>query len=232
MLKIITYNIETGKKLNKIYKWIEEFRSNTDIICFQEFPEEEIKNLLNNEFLKEYSYSFSPGLKKNSKQLGQITLFKKNKLKLIEEYIIDIGHDDLEILYKKTPTKRSALVTTFEIDGKQFIVANVHLSAFTINIKRRKQTKKVIEGFIKSVPFILLGDFNYSSLFGRKSFINYMEKLGLILAGEKMITNKYKGFLKQQLDYIFYYGFKIYDIKVEELDYSDHFPVIADFDFK
>jgi endonuclease/exonuclease/phosphatase family metal-dependent hydrolase len=232
MLKIITYNIETGKNLEKIYQWIEQYRPNTDIICFQEFPEEELRNITENIFLKNYSHSFSPGLKKNGNQLGQITLFKKEKYKLIEEYIIDIGHDDLEVFYKKTPTKRSVLVTTFEIDGRQFIVANIHLSAFAFNLKRRKQTKKVIEGLIESVPLILLGDFNYSSLFGSKAFINYMENLGLVLAGEKMITNKYKGILKQQLDYVFYNGFKLNDIKVEELNYSDHFPVNAEFDFK
>ena len=232
MIKIITYNIETGKNLEKIYKWIEEYRQNTDIICFQEFPQEELGKIAENILLKNYSYSFSPGLKKNGKQLGQLTLFKKNKIKLIEDYVIDIGHDDFEVLYKKTPTKRSALVTTFEIDDRQFIVANVHLSAFAINLKRRKQTQKVIEGLIESVPLILLGDFNYSSLIGRRPFISYMEKLGLTMAGEKMITNKYKGFLRQQLDYVFYNGFKLNDIRVEELDYSDHFPLNAEFDLE
>lgn len=149
---------------------------------------------------------------------------------LVEEYIIDIGHDDLEVLYKKVPTKRSALVTTFEKNGNQFIIANVHLSAFSFNLKRRKQSELVLEGLIKSVPVIMLGDFNYSSLIGRKTFIEFMRKLGLQMAGEKMITNKYKGILKQQLDYVFYKGYKLSDIKVEELPFSDHYPVISNFE--
>lgn len=231
MLKLITYNIAEGKNLPKIYDWIEKEHRNVDIICFQEFPEKEITNIKKYNFLKNFKSSFSPGLKKRKIQLGQLTLYK-NQFKLIEEYVIDLGHDDLEVIYKKIPTKRSALVTTLEYNKNQFIISNVHLSAFSFNLNRRKQLKKVIEAMTSSVPVIMLGDFNYSNLFGRKFFIKYMESLDLTMAGEKMITNKYKKIIKQQLDYVFYNGFKISDIKVHNLSFSDHYPVIVNFELK
>lgn len=232
MLKLITYNIGEGKEVDKIYKWIDEEQNNVDIICLQEFPEKELINLENNKFIKNFKHSFSPGLKKRNIQLGQLTLFRKKYFNLVEEYTIDLGHDDLEVIYRKIPTKRSALITTLEYNKNQFIVSNVHLSAFSFNVNRRKQLKKVIEGMTSSVPVVMLGDFNYSNLFGRKFFIKYMQGLGLTMAGEKMITNKYKRILKQQLDYVFYQGFRLGDIKVKNLSFSDHYPVIVNFEFK
>ena len=232
MLKLITYNIAEGKNLPKIYEWIKVEQSNVDIICLQEFPEKELININNYKFIKKFNYSFSPGLKKKNEQLGQLSLYKKELFTLVEEYTIDLGHDDLEVIYKKTPTKRSTLITTLEQNNNQFIIANVHLSAFSFNLNRRKQLKKVIEAMTSSVPVIMLGDFNYSNLFGRNFFIKYMEGMGLTMAGEKMITNKYKKLLKQQLDYVFYQGFKLSDINVKNLDFSDHYPVIVNFEFK
>lgn len=232
MFKLITYNIAEGKKIDKIFNWLEDEQNNVDIICFQEFPEKELINLENNKLIKNFKYSFSPGLKKRNIQLGQLTLFNKEKFKLVEEYTIDIGHDDLEIIYKKIPTKRSALVTTLEYKKNQFIVSNVHLSAFSFNVNRRNQLKKIIEAMTSSVPVVMLGDFNYSNLFGRKFFIKYMEGMGLKMAGEKMITNKYKKLIKQQLDYVFYQGFRLGDIKVLHLPFSDHYPVIVNLEFK
>lgn len=232
MLKIITYNIAEGINLPKIYDWIEKNNSNVDIICFQEFPENSIENIKDFLFLKKFNHIFSPGLKKNNQQLGQLTLYKKNNFKLIEDYVIDLGKDDLEIIYKKVPTKRSALITTFEINRNQFIIANVHLSAFSFNLNRRRQLKKVVEGMTTSVPVIMLGDFNYSNLFGRRFFIKYMENLGFNMAGGKMITNKYKKLINQQLDYVFYEGLKLSDIKVKNLPFSDHYPVIVNFELR
>lgn len=232
MIKLITYNIAEGKNLPKIYEWIETEQANVDIICFQEFPEKDLKNIEKFKFLHSFNHTFSPGLKKNKNQLGQLTLFKKRQFKLIDEYIMDLGKDNLEVMYKKVPTKRSALITTFELDKTQFIIANVHLSAFSFNLNRRRQVKKVVDGLTSSVPVVMIGDFNYSNLIGRKFFIKYMESLGLVLAGENMITNKYKKLLKQQLDYVFYQGFKLNDIKVKDLPFSDHYPVIVKFEIK
>lgn len=232
MIKIITYNIAEGKNLPKIYEWIEKNHENVDIICFQEFPEIEIESIDKYDFLKKFKYTFSPGLIKNKVQLGQLTFYRKKDFKLIEEYVLDLGKDELQILYKKLPTKRSALMTTLEFKNKQFILANIHLSAFSFNLNRRRQLKKVIEGVTTSVPVIMLGDFNYSNLIGRKFFIKYMENLGLKMAGGKMITNKYKKIINQQLDYVFYQGFKLSDIKVKRLSYSDHYPVIVNFEFR
>ena len=51
MLKIITYNIAEGKNLPKIYDWIESEQNNTNIICFQEFPEKDLESIKKNSFL-------------------------------------------------------------------------------------------------------------------------------------------------------------------------------------
>ena len=132
-------------------------------------------------------------------------------------------------MFRKRKIKRSAIITTFQKDDIEFDLANVHLTPLSFHGLRKRQLHQVIKN-VKIKRAIILGDFNYSSLLNSGGLITFMNKYNYEVAGEKLITNKYKYKISQQLDYIFYKNLKIENIKVLELPYSDHFPILADLD--
>jgi endonuclease/exonuclease/phosphatase family metal-dependent hydrolase len=231
MLRIISYNIQYGFKIEEIYKWINSLEKKPDIICLQEFPVNEIENLNKITIFKDLGYAFVTGLSRKGIPHGELTIFDTKEFNLIKSVEIDLGVDHVEKFYKRYPTKRSALVTTFKRNNKKINIINVHLSAATLNSGRRKQIKTLIEK-IDFDRTIIIGDFNYSNLFGGKSLIQLMEYYKFKLAGEGLVTNRYKGKISQQLDYVFYRNLKLQKLKVFELKFSDHFPVIAEFDIE
>jgi endonuclease/exonuclease/phosphatase family metal-dependent hydrolase len=231
MLRIISYNIQYGFKIDEIYKWINSLEKKPDIICFQEFPVNEIENLKKITLFKDMGFAFVTGLSRRGIPHGELTIFDVNNLSLINSIEIDLGVDHIEKIYKRYPTKRSALVTTFQRNNKKINIINVHLSAVTLNSGRRKQIKTLIEK-VDLDRTIIIGDFNYSNLFGGKSLLQMMEYYKFKLAGEGIITNKYKGKISQQLDYVFYKNLALQELEVFELNFSDHFPIMAEFDIE
>lgn len=224
LLKIITYNIYYGEKLSDIYSWINSLRKKPDIICFQEFPRDKIRSLKKLNFPFKTAYNFSSGLERQNKRFGQLTLYNSDKLGLTKRRSIKLGIDYLEKFYKKRPNKRTALLSVFKYRNSFFVLVNLHLSAISLNSKRREQVTTVLH-HIETIPTIILGDFNYSSLLGRKGLINLMQGSGFSVAGEKMITNRYRKRIPQQLDYVFYKNFLLESIEVEKIEYSDHYPI-------
>jgi endonuclease/exonuclease/phosphatase family metal-dependent hydrolase len=227
MLSIITYNVEYGKKIDGIYKWINLLKKSPDIICLQEFPIAELKNLKKIKVFEELGYAFVTGLKKNGESFGELTLFEAEKIKLVKSIEVDLGSDHAEKFYKRYPTRRSALITKFKIGKQEVSVINVHLSAASLNSGRRNQIKTLVNMTDESKTLIV-GDFNYTSIFRGESLLVMMENEGFKLAGENIITNKYKGKISQRLDYIFYKGLLLDDLKVFKLTYSDHYPILAE----
>lgn len=228
MLTVLSYNVEYGKKLDDIYKWIKSLDSKPQIICFQEFPEDEVEKINKNKIFNNQSIFFAKGLSAKEKFYGELTVIDSDKLKLIESKYIDFGPDHLESLFKRKVIKRSAIIIEFKMHDNVYSLANIHLTPASLHSKRRKQLTKVIEE--SRVPnSIIVGDFNYSSLLNKKGLITFMDKFGFLLAGENLITNKYKYKIPQQLDYVFYKNVKHLNTEVFDLPYSDHFPVLSQF---
>jgi endonuclease/exonuclease/phosphatase family metal-dependent hydrolase len=228
MIRVLTYNIEFGKNLEEIYKWLASQDQEIDIICLQEFPEKELVNINKIAFLRISKYFYSRGLLRNKEQLGQLIIIKNPDFKMINENKIEIGVDNLERFYKKEPTKRSALSLIIEYKGIKFIIVNVHLSAMALNKTRKEQIAEIFKN-IEDIPTIILGDFNYSSLIKRNELVKFMSLNNFIEAGEKMITNLYKGKISQQLDYVFYKNLILENIEVKDVKFSDHYPIFAKF---
>ncbi len=229
MIRLISYNVEYGKKINEIYKWLNTFKKTPDIICFQEFPSSELGNLKEIKIFNNSGFSFATGLKKNGVAYGELTVFDAEKFNLIKSIEIDLGIDHVEKFYKRYPTRRSALVTVFKYNSTQLNLINVHLSAAALNSGRLNQVNTLVES-AKNGKSIIAGDFNYSNLFPGNNLIKLMKDLKFKLAGENIITNKYKGRISQQLDYVFYKELKLKNLEVIDLSYSDHYPLIAEFE--
>lgn len=224
MLSILTYNIRYGRKLHEITEWLSQREAFFDIICFQEFPIDQIDLFLNSVNKESLDYRFSHGFKKKEKIYGQLTLFNKKKITLLEDVVLSLGPSVLE--RSKIKGERSSLITRFVYQKKEFIIANTHLVCFALNNKRIFQLEKIITHFTqniaKNVPVLVVGDFNYSSLIRQKKLLNFMEQHGFTNA---YTTSTYKLlFLKYQLDYVFYKNCEIKDVEVLNLRFSDHFP--------
>lgn len=229
MVNIISYNVEYGNNLNEIYNWIKSLEKQPQIICFQEFPEDKIDELRNNKIFQNQTLCFAKGLTSRGKFFGELTIIDNTRLKIVSNNFIDFGVDSLESKFKRKKIKRSAIITILKNRENKFSITNVHLTPLSLNSRRKKQLKEVV-GNINLNNSIIIGDFNYSSLLTRGGLVVLMKEHSYYLAGEKIITNKYKHKIPQQLDYVFYKNVEVKNVEVLELPYSDHFPVLADLD--
>lgn len=230
MVTIISYNVEYGQRISEIYNFISSLDEKPQIICLQEFPEKELANLEKNKIFKKQNIFFLKGLSKKDEFFGELTIIDSSKIKVIKTEYLDFGQDRIESIYKRKVIKRSAIINVLIIKQREISLVNVHLTPLSLHGKRKEQLTQAIDGVKDSKASIILGDFNYSSLLTRGGLISFMKKYDYVLAGEKLVTNKYKYKIPQQLDYIFYKNLSFKETKVLEVTFSDHFPIISQFE--
>lgn len=234
-LSVLAYNIHFGQKLTLIQEWILSLTPQFDIICFQEFPFEKKSKFLEVFRKQGYDYTFAPSFIRKKKQYGELTLFNKNKIQLLDSQIIHLGTNLLERRFYKKNGEKSSLLTLLKYKNKKIIIANSHLFSFALNSHRINQLMTILSSIKDAskkevLPTIILGDFNYTSIIRQKRLMDFMNS--------HKFTNAYKThthrlfFLKQQLDYVFYKHCKITKISIDKLKYSDHYPVQFDIVFK
>lgn len=235
MFTLLSYNINFGKKLTTILDWlvkIERKNNPFDIICFQEFPYEKIDVLMFSRRIKT-DFRFAPSMYFKKKIYGQLTLFNKNTLKLINsaELSLSTGRIEKKIgqLFRRS-TKRKSLLTLFGTDtGKHCMLANTHLTCFAMNNHRINQLKKVCKEIQYYIKVLIVGDFNYTSVLPRFSLKRLMKKYQFEDATVKLKTHRIF-LIKHQLDYIFTKGIRIKQVTTERLHFSDHYPLMAEFE--
>lgn len=227
MISLLTYNIEMGRQLPKILQWIELLSQLPEIICFQEFPEMQIESFIKGFTHGNYQYKYAPSFQKTHHMFGQLTLYKKKIISLKKSFLIDLGLSAGEKILFRNKGNRSSLITVFRYKRKSFVIANSHLTLLHVNKKRRMELQLIIEKLEKnlssSLPKIILGDFNYSSLIRQKKLIQFMEK-NQFLNAYKLKTHRIL-FFHHQLDYVFYKNCTVKDAVVTKLRFSDHYPV-------
>lgn len=225
-LEILSYNIEFGRKFDDVVAWIESENLSPDIFCFQEFPEARIPFF--KEFLQKrgYDYAFTPAIELNGIDLGELTAHKSSTLDLKAQKGMELGKYFWEKSRRRVKGERSALVTSYQYEGQYVALANVHLSNFSPHSMRYRQLDMVIKELQQhSEDAIIVGDFNYSSLFGVKRLFNFMSKYDYTIVGKRMITHKIFKRIPQQLDYVFQKGFIPEEINVLKVPHSDHLPL-------
>jgi endonuclease/exonuclease/phosphatase family metal-dependent hydrolase len=239
MISVLAYNIHFGKKIDLIEKWLLKDPTKFDVICLQEFPFDEVSSFLKTLKKHGYEYQFAPSsfLTKplgTNNQYGELTAFKKSKLKLLDSTVIKLGANFLEKRFRVQGEKTSVL-TVFKYKDKKIVLANSQLVCYALNSRRINQISKIIKkvkaiGDHSAFSTVILGDFNYTSRIRQRKLIEFMEKNGLTNA-YKTHTHKYF-FVSQQLDYVFYNDCVIKNIKIgKKIRYSDHSPVWFEIDF-
>ena len=215
ILKVITYNIHSGKNLNgkctfpKIVDFIKEY--NPDILALQEINDNKKRGYQITKLYKEIkkNYHFGPQVKIFDGYYG-IATFSAFP-------IIQKQHIQLPSLKEK----RGIIQTTLKINNKNIDIFNTHLG---LNSKERTAQFSIIQRYIKSTEnsFILMGDFNTdkpelsSSLFFDTSLWNYQNSIPTIIKYHKRIDYI---LVSKDISTIFY--------RVLPISLSDHYPVVA-----
>ena len=239
MLSVLAYNIHFGKKIDLIEKWLLKNPAKFDVICLQEFPFDKNSSFLTTLKKHGFDYKFAPSSfltkprgKKN--QFGELTVFKKSKLQLLDDTIIKLGANFLEKRFRVQGQKTS-LLTVFKYKNEKIVITNSQLVCYAFNSRRLNQIAKIIKkvkalGDHSAFSTVILGDFNYTSRIRQQKLIEFMESNELINA-YKSHTHKYF-FVKQQLDYVFYNGCAVKNVKIgKKVKFSDHSPVTFTIDF-
>ncbi len=227
MLKVLSYNIEWGKKLPQLSEWMMSLKEQPDIICFQEMPQKKISTL--NKILDEngYAYKYAPSYTKGGNTYGELTAYKKGELILDFSKVVELGSSIVAKLISRHNSRYTSLLTVFKYKKKNFIIINLHLLPHGLNSRRRKQLGMAIEAlaFVRYVnmPSIIVGDYNYSSLTGQGGLIKFMGTHGFKMGGEKINTHR-KWRISHQLDYVFYRNCSISNLDTDKVRFSDHYP--------
>lgn len=229
MLSVLSYNIFFGKRVEQIVSWLAGHPNQFDILCFQEFPKEKIQFI--KKALQPYQYAYGSNTVYRGKDYGQLTLIMNKKIALVGKEVIWLGRNFFEDKILRLGGERSSLLTTLRYKRKTFLLANTHLIAYAFNFQRREQLAMIV-GYItglsqkkRTIPTIVLGDFNYTSLLWRGKFFAYMKRNGFTNAHTEK-THKLLALKYHQLDYIFYKFCKVTRIQVLKQKFSDHLPML------
>jgi len=236
-LKILTYNINTGKEISKLKSFIEI--ENPDVIFFQEKPET---------------------LKKELNSLGFKYSIERNVVGIYSKYPIETFS---EIIQKKQKNNGHALYADIKIKEKTIRFINVYLEPFYLEknmlipeynskINKEKVEKlgmKLSDNFVihqKQVneiqniienspyPIILGGDLNaVPNSYEYYTFSRILSD-AFVESGRGFSTSFHDYKFPIRIDYIFSSSdlkATKYTIK-RDMKISDHFPIISHFDIK
>lgn len=226
MLRIISYNVYFGKRLGKILSWLCQSRR-ADIICLQEYPQHEIASCVKILSDTPYHYRFAPSLKIRKRVYGQLTLFRTDKVQFVTSAIITMGTNRIEKTVLRNTISRNSLLTILGKKRKRFTVVNTHLMCLASNAIRYRQIQHIIDSIPKKTRrSIIVGDFNVSSILGRKKLFALMKNNLYKTVENRMATHQLL-MIRHQLDYIFAKEFTVRDINVDHVRFSDHYPITA-----
>jgi endonuclease/exonuclease/phosphatase family metal-dependent hydrolase len=224
MISVLSYNVYFGKRLEKILYWIHT-QPSFDLICFQEFPKDAIP-VCRKMFGSNYGFRFAPFIKKRKREYGELTIYWKKHLQLVTSSILRLGSNSGERVVLRSRMPRTSVLTIFRYKQKKIAVVNIHLVNVAFNALRYQQIMRIIKRIAKyTIASVLLGDFNMSSLFGRRKLFSLMEQSGYQGMNKRFSTH-HVAVIHQQMDYIFWKQCSINNVTIHrKVRHSDHFPL-------
>lgn len=253
-LKLFTYNTllsDAEKGLSDIFE-----KSDPDIVLLQEI-DTSTDTLRRIESLGYKLADYSNGFIKYGKVYGVATFYKADRLRFQNSSVIFLPSGLAETItfilriFRTRKKERTVLKTDFihKSTGAKISIFNIHLSAHGTNGIRIKQIIKTLQSITtnSTQSIILAGDFNYP--IGRKKLEELMTTYEFKEATktvqytsegktphysfiEKLIAKFIFSLIhnKLKLDYIFYKNLTWISTKTMNVTFSDHYPVIAEFE--
>lgn len=223
-IRILSYNVLFGKRIDRIIDWANRL-PDYDVLCFQEFPKPKIKECMELLSRRPYGYRYVPSFTFRKKLYGQLTMYRTDRLTLRTTKVVNLGTSAPERILMKTRIPRTCLITEFRYGKEAFTVANVHLVALAWNKLKYLQVGSVIASLAKrNGPAVLVGDFNISSIAGKKKLLRLMESSGYTYNKKRIATHRVAIF-KHQFDYVFARGATIRTVTPYRVPFSDHYPL-------
>lgn len=212
--------------MDEISAWRRNLPKQPGIICYQELPQPQTESVAGS-FPPNFRSEYAPGVTVNGMTIGEQTIYDSSKLSLVSSRAVDLGLHPLEKMIRHSG-QRSALLTTFEIEGHEFMVANIHLAWFTTHGRRRKQLGAVIDAMDPGKPALIVGDFNYTNKISARGLAKFLEEYDFYPAGERLTTHRFFG-IEHQVDYVFQRNCTVLEIRAGNIDLSDHAPIFVTF---
>ncbi|MFS8159396.1 MAG: endonuclease/exonuclease/phosphatase family protein [Candidatus Roizmanbacteria bacterium] len=234
-ITVFTYNLLINTATEQLDGLVSEMKP--DIVAVQEvlISGENLTTALQKPYVLA---DFSNCHIQNGKLYGIATYYNRNTIDLVSSDTLSFSFSFYEflVLLLRGNKPRSMLKTVFKSkkSGKEFHFYNLHLSPYGSNNIRKKQMYEAFE-FIgtDNVGTVITGDFNFP--YGRKGFETITKEYNLSEATTNIdfsFQKNWLGFipLKFKLDYILYKNLKhAHTVKLSHT-YSDHFPILAEFE--
>jgi endonuclease/exonuclease/phosphatase family metal-dependent hydrolase len=225
--RVLTYNVQAGKRIDRIIDWLNRI-PHTDVICLQEFPQAYIKECITLLGRIPYGYSFAQAFTLRNKVYGELTLYRKDRWDSVRFQSVPLGINRLEKRVLKTTIPRTCLIATCRYKQIIIVVCNVHIVALATNRVKYEQVSRIMQTLNKKhTPVIFAGDFNISSLLGKRKLSKLMLESGYTSHTKRISTHRV-GMIKHQFDYIFGNRCVVVKQYVDRVKLSDHFPLFAD----
>jgi endonuclease/exonuclease/phosphatase family metal-dependent hydrolase len=178
------------------------------------------------EFGSIFGYRFAPSMRFRKKIYGELTLYRKKTVKLLSSKIIWLGTNRGERFIMRSNLERSSLVTRICYNRQIIVLANTHLISVALNKPRYRQASILLSALERSrIPTVILGDFNLSSIIGKKKLLLIMKQFGYTTLGKRLVTHRLVG-IRHQMDYIFWKNCSIGTVFIERVKFSDHYPLL------
>lgn len=238
-ISILTYNVRFNQATVDLPELVKIY--NPDLICLQEVETSEKHfSLLQNQKLHiaDYSNSFI----RFGKVFGLVTFFNPHVFRCTETKSFDIPrsfYEALEIIFRGFNNPRTTIKTEFEHieTGEKLVLYNMHLSPlYARNSTRMKQLLETFKDL--DIPendhVLIAGDLNFP--YGRKKLEEITQDYHLEEATNDLFFTHENTFFKLfhfrlKLDYIFYKNLKKLVTKKIDRQFSDHYPIYAEFEF-
>lgn len=223
-LKVVSFNIKLGQKIEQAMQELQENEGSrdADIILLQEMNAEAVEFLASR--LK-YNFIYYPASihTKHDKDYGNAILSRwpiKNPQKIILPY---------EHPFRKL--KRIAAVATIVVGQYEILTYSVHTEMFWLNNpKRLEQAQAIVESIPPDFKYVIVGgDFNTElprlveeteSVFDKAGFTRVSGGIGFTSQADPL------GLIQFELDHIFVKGLTLVEYgKSEDSRASDHLPI-------
>lgn len=266
-LKLASYNIQNGVYEESIVKNIHTLvAEDVDVFCLQEtrvIKQDFICERLKNELGSEWQVEYFLGDKNPRIDVGLTMIWKTAKLKLqnLEKILLpkleSLNFYERYITSVPRPPQRGAMIASFDVNGGELRITNLHLDWQGGVSQRMNQVEYLASHLRKNsnlINEIIAGDFN--TIGGEKSSIsqryrikkilknNFIEALpdlkwtfdGASIDPARGFSNFQKLLVRfgirfyQRLDYLFVKGIKLKEAKMEKMEGSDHYPLVIIFE--
>ena len=243
-LKIISYNIAHGMHLERVIEFLKSEQA--DILCLQEMATTG-KNLMPaniNIFSTIQTALGMPGIfeeafacqtQEGTWNCGQATFATSTS----EHSIINFETGDSvvqDIEKSRYNLNRNSLLTTHEVDGCKFNIANTHftLTPLASVTDHQKVAARALHQHLNSLSdLFLIGDMN--TVAGNETYDIFSQ--GFTDVTDPKLPTLHPtihrvGYKGHHVDYIMYRGSRLKHLKtsIPVIDASDHLPVIAEFE--